>query len=139
MNLSSPLIEGLISQSSLSHLKQQHDSSRPYTHVILHPLCEANRMIEIHDEAKNNMKATFKETDLFKVFQTGDLATMGFDDPDVIKYKNLLALRDAIYSKSFRDFIASVMNCDDLTERVDCSANAYTQVIFSSHNISCNN
>ena len=43
------------------------------------------------------------------------------------KFPELLKLREAIYSKEFRDVISKVMGVDDLTDRVDCSCNAYTQ------------
>lgn len=40
--------------------------------------------------------------------------------------QQLLSLKKAIYSLEFRQFISAVTGCDELTDRVDCSANAYT-------------
>ena len=57
------------------------------------------------------------------MYQTGEL---GCIDNSNIKMRHLLSLRAAIYSKEFRDFICAVTGCDELTDRVDCSANAYT-------------
>ena len=62
------------------------------------------------------------ETDLFKVFQTGELACLEEKDS---KMSHLISLRKALYSQEFRDMIAQITGCDDLTDRVDCSANAY--------------
>ena len=59
---------------------------------------------------------------LRKVYQTGELGCL---DGSSIKMKELLALRSALYSTEFRDFICSVTGCEELTDRVDCSANAY--------------
>lgn len=79
-------------------------------------------MKAIHDEVKNNLTADFKETDLFKVFQTGELGNI---DKFEEKMPTLLALRNAIYSEKFRNYISNITGCDDIIERVDCSINAY--------------
>jgi len=70
------------------------------------------------------LKADFKETDLFKVFQSGELALIDNDELLSKKMPSLLAMRNAIYSEAFRNLVSKVTGCDDLIERVDCSANA---------------
>lgn len=65
--LESPLSPELLSESSVKTLNSEHNNSLPYKHAVFHNLCDADRMRLIHDEAKINMTATFKETDLFKV------------------------------------------------------------------------
>jgi Rps23 Pro-64 3,4-dihydroxylase Tpa1-like proline 4-hydroxylase len=122
----SPILENLFTTTKCDELKCAHDNSGPYTHSVLYPLCDDSFMRLVHSDALTNMTATFKETDLFKVFQTGDLATLSSSGPGASKMRHLLALRDAIYSERFRKLVGDVMGCDDLTEKVDCSANAYT-------------
>jgi 2OG-Fe(II) oxygenase superfamily len=39
--------------------------------------------------------------------------------------QQLLSLRAALYSAEFRSFVCSITGCEELTDRVDCSANAY--------------
>jgi len=96
--------------------------------VVIDGLCDEERMLQVQTEAKENLTANFKETDLFKVYQTGELGNFNDKDPLMAaRFPQLLSLRNAIYSKPFRDFISRVMGVDDLTERVDCSCNAYTQ------------
>jgi hypothetical protein len=46
-------------------------TSTPYTHVVLRDLCDETLLRQVRDEIINNIDATYKETDLFKVFQTG--------------------------------------------------------------------
>lgn len=58
------------------------------------------------------------------MYQTGELGCIDEDNP---KMQQLLALRTALYSEEFRKFISAVTGCDELTDRVDCSANAYVQ------------
>ena len=126
--LPSPLRSELFSATSITSLKDTHDHSNPYTHIVLDPLCDHDRMTKVHEEAKNNLTANFKETDLFKVYQTGELGNFDISDPEMMKkFPELLSLRTAIYSKEFRDLISKIMGLDDLTDRVDCSCNAYTQ------------
>jgi hypothetical protein len=65
--LESPLSPELLGDASIKKYFSEHNSTLPYKHAVFHNLCNADRMRLIHDEAKNNMTATFKETDLFKV------------------------------------------------------------------------
>ncbi|KAI8476726.1 MAG: hypothetical protein J3K34DRAFT_222445 [Monoraphidium minutum] len=58
---------------------------------------------QVRDEVIHNVQATYKETDLFKVFQTGDLANLDELDPaSAAKLPSLMTLRDALYSADFR-------------------------------------
>lgn len=65
--LDSPLSSELFTEESVIRLRKEHDSNRPYNHVVFHNLCNVDRMRKIHGEALDTMTATFKETDLFKV------------------------------------------------------------------------
>jgi hypothetical protein len=77
--LENPLSKELFSDDSISRLRKEHNSNKPYKYVVLNDLCNADRMRLIHEDAKNNMTATFKETDLFKVRET----------PQVIHHRDL--------------------------------------------------
>lgn len=70
VTLENPLSRELFTDDSISRLRKEHDSNKPYKYVVLKDLCDADRMRLIHEDAKNNMTATFKETDLFKVRET---------------------------------------------------------------------
>lgn len=52
-------------------LKNAYIHSKPYQHIVLNNLCNDIFMRDVHDEVTISLKANFKETDLFKVFQTG--------------------------------------------------------------------
>ena len=101
-------------------------AAEPYTHGVVTPLCDDARLRAVQQEMKENLTATFKETDLFKVLQTGDLVTIDQADPSVgEKIPELLKLRAAIYSPEFRDMVQRMTGCAPLTDRIDCSANVY--------------
>ena len=70
---SQPFLGNVLSDKDIAAYKWQHDEGQPYTHLVLNPLCDRDQMIKVQTEAKNNLSANFKETDLFKVYQTGEL------------------------------------------------------------------
>jgi len=71
---------------------------------------------------------TPKETDIYKIHQSGDLANLdGLDDEALSKLPSLLALRDALYSQTFRDYVSHITNCGPLSGRkTDMAINVYT-------------
>ncbi|KAI0460092.1 Oxoglutarate and iron-dependent oxygenase degradation C-term-domain-containing protein [Xylaria acuta] len=71
---------------------------------------------------------TPKETDIYKIHQSGDLANLdGLGDDALAKLPSLLALRDAMYSQPFRDYVAHVTGCGPLSGRkTDMAINVYT-------------
>lgn len=75
-----------------------------------------------------NVHFTPKETDIYKIHQSGDLANLdGLDDESLAKLPSLLALRDAIYSESFRSYVAGITGCGPLSGRkTDMAINVYT-------------
>lgn len=82
----------------------------------------------MRDEIKHNVAFTPKETDIYKIHQSGDLANLdGLGDDALTKLPSLLALRDAIYSQAFRDYVAHVTGCGPLSGRkTDMAINVYT-------------
>lgn len=100
-------------------------SSQPYMHVQLQTTLQPNWLLSVQQEL-SQLQSTFKETDLFKVYQTGDLANIDAEDPaHAAALPHTLALRNAIYSARFRKFIQRVTGCAPLTEQTDCSCNVY--------------
>jgi len=106
-------------------------AARPYPHHVLEQLCLPGRVGAIRDEILQNLDGTFKETDLFKLYQTIDLANLDTAKAEHAQLcavlPELMALRDALYTPAFRAFISEVAGVGDLTDRVDMAASAYTQ------------
>ena len=105
--------------------RQSFDSAEPYTHVKLPGLFDEARLLAVRGELAQ-LQRTFKETDLFKVYQTGDLTNL---DASHATHRAVLpatlALRDSLYSERFRSFVRRVTGCAPLTAQTDCSCNAY--------------
>lgn len=119
-------LESMESEEFTKLMRTLHDQSGPYKHLVLDPLYDPEKLREVHEEVKHNMTATYKETDLFKLFQTGELGNLTPDDELGAKMPELLRLRSSIYSKEFRNFVQNITGCGELTDRVDFSGNAYT-------------
>ena len=107
--------------------RDKYISATPYSHLHIQSLCPPDVLKLIHEEVKLNLRANFKETDLFKVFQTDELAVLD-DNASEKKFTNLIKLRDAIYSEKFRNLVSKITGVNDLTERVDCSTNAVIDI-----------
>ena len=102
-------------------------SAYPYTYVQLAGLLDDTRLRAVRQEL-SKLHRTFKETDLFKVYQTGDLGNLDRSDPThAAALPQTLALRDALYSDAFRAFVRRVTGCAPLTGQTDCSCNVYAR------------
>ena len=78
-------------------LRAAYAASGPYSHAVLKPIARESRLTDVRHECVSELKATFKETDLFKVFQVPhDLSALEDSAPEVAaRVPSLLALRDS--------------------------------------------
>ncbi|CAG7848369.1 Prolyl 3,4-dihydroxylase ofd1; AltName: Full=2-oxoglutarate and Fe(II) dioxygenase domain-containing protein 1; AltName: Full=PKHD-type hydroxylase ofd1 [Serendipita indica DSM 11827] len=110
------------------HLREQYESSQPFKHVVIDKLFQESLLMQVKDEVMQ-LSFTEKETDIYKVMQTGDLQSLNYLDEDQRKlFPALQTLRDSLYSKQFRDFIHEVTGCGPLSsrrDRQDMSVNSY--------------
>jgi len=82
----------------------------------------------VREEILEHVSATYKETDLFRVFQTGDLANIdGLPQEErETKLPALCALRSALSSEKFVSLVEKITGCGSLAPgRVDLSCNVY--------------
>mmetsp|Transcript_11634 Transcript_11634/g.29619 ORF Transcript_11634/g.29619 Transcript_11634/m.29619 type:complete len:580 (+) Transcript_11634:194-1933(+) len=120
--------EGIIGKDATIRAKEEFQTSEPYPHFVLNDVVDQTRLRAVRDEIIHNLKATFKETDIYKVLQTGDLANMdGLDEASLKQLPNLKKLRDTLYSQSFREFLENVTGCGKLIDKTDGSCNIYPQ------------
>lgn len=100
--------------------------SLPYVHSVLRPFTEA--FLANVKEQVLLLNASFKETDLFRINQTGELANIdALPKEERCKLGALTRLRDELYSQKVRNTIERITGCDKLNDRVDCAANVYSQ------------
>ncbi|KAI1504452.1 Oxoglutarate and iron-dependent oxygenase degradation C-term-domain-containing protein [Biscogniauxia marginata] len=124
--------KGLFDKKVLDEYTQGYAKSSPYKHSVIHELIDDKLLRAVREEIKNNVSFTPKETDIYKIHQSGDLANLdGLDDEALSKLPSLLALRDAMYSQAFREYVAHITGCGPLSGRkTDMAINVYTPGCF---------
>ena len=120
--------KGLFDKSVHESYTSQYAESVPYKHAVIHDLVNDELLRNVRTEIKDNVEFTPKETDIYKIHQSGDLANLdGLDDESLAKLPSLLTLRDAVYSESFRNYISHITGCGPLSGRkTDMAINVYT-------------
>ncbi|KAG0703850.1 nuclear protein [Suillus ampliporus] len=120
---------GLFSPENVQQLHQAYAGSEPFKYAIAEKLFQDDLLKNVKDECMNELSFTERETDIYKVNQTGDLASLSYlSEAQLALFPNLLALRDALYSSEFRKFIQAVTGCGSLSgTKQDMSVNSYTR------------
>jgi Rps23 Pro-64 3,4-dihydroxylase Tpa1-like proline 4-hydroxylase len=95
---------------------------------VINDLLNPDLLRNVRDEILTNLHFTPKETDIYKIHQSGDLANLdGLDDSSLARLPSLLTLRDALYSSTFRKYISSVADAGSLSgKKTDMAINVYT-------------
>ncbi|KAI3398308.1 hypothetical protein diail_9531 [Diaporthe ilicicola] len=120
--------KGLFENDVLDTYTKGYAESSPYKHSVIHGLVDDSLLRKVRDEVRENVSFTPKETDIYKIHQSGDLANLdGLDDEALSKLPSLLSLRDAIYSEAFRNYVSHITGCGPLSGRkTDMAINVYT-------------
>lgn len=102
--------------------------SQSYKHGVIHDLLQPQLLRNVRSEIQTNLSFTPKETDIYKIHQSGDLANLdGLDDTYLKLLPSLIELRDALYSKPFRDYLTHVTGAGALSgSKTDMAVNVYT-------------
>ncbi|KAG0154496.1 hypothetical protein PDIDSM_64 [Penicillium digitatum] len=121
--------DGLFDTAEQQKYTNEYAKSSPYLHGVIHPLIEPNLLRAVRNEIETQVSFTEKETDIYKIFQSGDLANLdGLDDSSLSKLPSLLKLRDAMYSARFREYLSSVTGSGKLSgQKTDMAINVYTE------------
>ncbi|KAL9007775.1 MAG: hypothetical protein Q9173_007027 [Seirophora scorigena] len=118
--------QGLLQEAD--KYQKQYVDSQPYKHGLIQNLLDPQLLRNVRAEIQANLSFTPKETDIYRIHQSGDLANLdGLDDSSLKLLPSLLALRDALYSPSFRDFLSTVTGAGLLSgTKTDMAINVYT-------------
>lgn len=103
-------------------------NASPFPHGRMEHLFDDGFLRQVREELKSTSKVTFKESDLFRVYQSIDFATLVSPDNDKsMELPCLKTLQRTIYSSQYRHFIERVVGIPKgtLTEQVDCAANCH--------------
>ncbi|KAL9029550.1 MAG: hypothetical protein Q9180_007017, partial [Flavoplaca navasiana] len=91
-------------------------------------LLDPQLLRNVRAEVQSNLSFTPKETDIYRIHQSGDLANLdGLDDSSLNLLPSLLTLRNALYSSGFREFLSTVTGSGPLSgKKTDMAINVYT-------------
>ncbi|KAI8807187.1 Oxoglutarate and iron-dependent oxygenase degradation C-term-domain-containing protein [Cladochytrium replicatum] len=114
---------------SANAFAKEYAESGPYQHIKIQNLIQDDLLREVRREILENLHFTAKETDIYKVRQTGDLANLdGLPSDELAKLTSLFRLRNALYSSTFREFVVKVTKCGPVSGRKqDMSINSYEE------------
>ncbi|THH16931.1 hypothetical protein EW146_g3786, partial [Bondarzewia mesenterica] len=117
----------LFDPANIHRLNTVYRASEPFRHALVERLFQDDLLQKVKDECLSELHFTEKETDIYKVNQTGDLASLSFLTPaQIALLPNILKLRDALYSPLFRSFLRTVTGCGPLSGiKQDMSVNSY--------------
>jgi len=110
-------------------IAELYQKATPYPHAVIDNFCIDGFLENILTELKHNSKVKFKETDLFRVYQSIDLGNLKDGSELAANMPNLMKLKNAIYSPQYRAFIENIagLEAGSLTDEVDCAANCHTR------------
>jgi Rps23 Pro-64 3,4-dihydroxylase Tpa1-like proline 4-hydroxylase len=119
--------EGVFDEEAKQALKTSIATSGPYKHGVIKPVINDSLLRKVREEILKELQFTRKETDIYKVNQTGDLANLsGLGQEELTRLSSLAKLREALYSKEFRRYLSYVASSGPLSGvKHDLSINIY--------------
>ncbi|KAI7518990.1 hypothetical protein KC331_g20910, partial [Hortaea werneckii] len=111
----------------ISTYAKDYAASAPYKHAVVSHLINDSLLRNVRQEILENIHFTPKETDIYKIHQSGDLANLdGLDASSLERLPSLLKLRDALYGSEFRHWISEVSGAGPVSGRkTDMAVNVY--------------
>ncbi|KAF5374016.1 hypothetical protein D9615_009924 [Tricholomella constricta] len=100
-------------------------NNEPFKYAIVEKLFQDELLKKVRDECLSELNFTEKETDIFQVNRTEDLASL--TESQISLLPSLFTLRNALHSAKFRFFLQTVTGCGPLSgKKLDMSVNSYT-------------
>ncbi|BGP26953.1 putative component of NuA3 histone acetyltransferase complex [Rhodotorula toruloides] len=124
-----PFHSTLLARDNVNRLRTAHAASAPYKHAVVDRLFDEGFLKRARKEITEQLSFRLKETDIYKINQTGDLSNLsGLPASELALLPTLLELRDALYSKEFRSFVQEVTGCGPLSGiKTDMSCAEYSE------------
>ncbi|KAI9760720.1 MAG: hypothetical protein M4579_001458 [Chaenotheca gracillima] len=120
--------QDLFDASTLRASEEAYAASQPYPHHVISSLIEPSLLKSVRSEITSSLSFTPKQTDIYRIHQTGDLANLsGLDSASLSQLPSLLRLRDALYSPLFRSYLSGITGSGPLSGvKTDMAINVYT-------------
>ena len=109
-------------------IKESYRSAKPYPYAQVHDLFQEQFLTSVRDEIKSQTKVNFKESDLFRVYQSIDLANLVEGSKQATdELPHVMQLRNVLYSQEWRSLVESWAGLPPgtLTSQIDCACNCH--------------
>lgn len=118
----------LFDDDTVTSFRDSYGSSEPYPHAVVSGLINDTLLRSVRTEISEHIHFTLKETDIYRIHQSGDLANLSKLDAESLKHlPSLVRLRDALYSPDFRGWVSDVTGAGQLSgQKTDMAVNVYT-------------
>lgn len=118
----------LFSTKTVDDFASNYKTSGPYPHAVVSNLIQEELLRNVRSEITENIHFTLKETDIYRIHQSGDLANLSNLDQESLKrLPSLVRLRDALYSPDFRAWVSQVTGAGKLSgQKTDMAVNVYS-------------
>lgn len=120
--------DDLFSTQTADDFASNYKTSGPYPHAVVSNLIQEGLLRDVRAEIIENIHFTLKETDIYRIHQSGDLANLSNLDQESLKrLPSLVRLRDALYSVDFREWVSQVTGAGKLSgQKTDMAVNVYS-------------
>nr|POF22406.1 prolyl 3,4-dihydroxylase ofd1 [Quercus suber] len=117
----------LFDTATVEAFTASYAASTPYKHAVVSDLIDDALLRAVRAEIVENIHFTPKETDIYKIHQSGDLANLdGLPAAALERLPSLLKLRDALYCRTFRQWISAVSGAGPVSgKKTDMAVNVY--------------
>ncbi|KAI9806693.1 MAG: hypothetical protein M1825_006150 [Sarcosagium campestre] len=118
----------LFDDDVLAAYVNEYANSAPFKHGVIRNLLDPDLLRNVRKEVQENLSFSPKETDIYKIHQSGDLANLdGLDSESLSLLPSLRTLRDELYSSAFRTYLAKITGSGPLSgKKTDMAINVYT-------------
>ena len=108
-------------------IKKSYAGSKPYPHTSITNLFQPDFLKNMRDEIKSHSKVKFKESDLFRVYQSIDMANLDANKELADQLPHVMKLRELLYAQEWRSFIERMAGLppSTLTSQIDCACNCH--------------
>ena len=127
-NLDHDFRSDLFDSNTRETFRSGYQESKPYPHAVVPSLIQDDLLRSVRREIVSHIHFTLKETDIYRIHQSGDLANLSNLDSESLKHlPSLVRLRDALYSSKFREWVSTVTGAGKVSgEKTDMAVNVYT-------------
>lgn len=127
-NIRKAFRDDLYESSTVNSFRDSYATSGPYPHAVVSNLIQEDLLRNVRSEITEHIHFTLKETDIYRIHQSGDLANLSNLDQDSLKrLPSLVELRNALYSSDFRQWVSDVTGAGKVSGRkTDMAVNVYT-------------